>query len=204
MRLGASDHIANYLLPNTINSFHRKYPKVLPSIYTGTPHDVVAKLIQRELELGLFFTKIHTPEIQYRSIGTIEFVAVYRPDDKRKFPKNTADRRAFFEQLGFIGSRATDYRKHPAEEMLDAIGAEPKMQLEANNQETQKRLCLSGYGFAVLPRFMVEAEIKQKELAEIPGMRKMTAEILLAQRKGHTLSTPAVKFLEQLGKDFLI
>jgi DNA-binding transcriptional LysR family regulator len=200
MRIGSSDHIANYLLPSVITSFHRKYPKVVPSLFTGTPNDIVAKLSARELELGLFFTKVHAPEIEYRAIGTVEFAAVYRPEEGRRFPKSPSERKAFFEQLGFIGSRATDYRKHPAEEMLDALGAEPKMHLEANNQETQKKLCLAGYGFAVLPRFMVEAELKQKSLAEIPGMRKMTADIHLAQRKGLTLSTPAQKFLEAIEK----
>lgn len=199
LRLGASDHVANYLLLDPLQTFRKKHPLVFPSIFTGTPTETVMRILERDLEFGLFFTRIASPAIEYRPLASVEFVAVFKPSAENRPPSASGDRKAFLSRLGFIGSRAHDYRKHhPAEELLERLGAERKLQLETNNQETQKRLAKIGYGYAVLPRFMVEKEIQKKELAEVPGERKMFVDLLFAKRKNYALSVPAQKFLESL------
>jgi LysR family hydrogen peroxide-inducible transcriptional activator len=199
LRIGASDHVSNYLLPKVLVSFHRKYPEVIPSLYTGTPTEMVSRIQERDLEFGLFFTRIESPVLEYLEVGSVEFVAVFHPKFLAKLPGNAAQKRSYLGELGFVGSRSRDYRKHhPAADFLDTLGADRKILLETNNQETQKRLSLAGYGYAVLPRFMVEGEIRRKELCEIPSSKRMVVPMLMAKRKNHVFSLPAQKFMENL------
>ncbi len=198
LRIGASDHLANYILPETLFSFHRKYPDVMPNVYTGTPTEIVSRILERDLELGIFFTRIEVHGIEYQKLTSLEFVAVYHPTKENRFPSSPGERKNFLNHLGFIGSRSRDYRKqHPAQNLLESMGMERRLLLETNNQETQKRLCKMGYGYAVLPLFMVKEELKSKELVIIPGPRAMMVDVLLAKRSNHLFSRPAKLFMDK-------
>jgi len=76
LKLGVSDHLANYLFPPILSAFHEKHPKVTPDIYTGTPMDIVSMITRRELEFGVFLTRVSLPAIEYSTVGKIEFVKV--------------------------------------------------------------------------------------------------------------------------------
>lgn len=186
-RFGASDHIANYILPTVVMDLRDEHPLLVPSIFSGTPHDTIALLLRRELEFGLFFTKLPTQGVEFETIGKAEFAAVC---SAKVFSKS--------ETLNLIGSIRRDYVKHPAEALLKKVGKESEIIFESNSQEMQKRLCLEGAGYAVLARFMIADELKSKKLVEIPGYKAMSAEVLLATRKGHSLSLAARKLIDKL------
>lgn len=199
LKMGVSDHIANYLFPEIVYDFHQKNPRVSPDIFTGTPTEIVAMIGRREIELGVFFTRIASPQIEYETVGKTEFVTVYSPSAHQKVFKKATPTKDILKQIGFVGSRTADYLKqHPAQALLKSSGTDPSLIFETNNQELQKRLCKVGYGCAVLPRFMVEKELCKKELAALSTSEKMTADILVARRKGQTLSVPAQRFYEAL------
>src|ERR1700722_14716677 len=42
--IGASDHVANYLLVPILRHMRRQFPKVLPTISTGAPSDIVERI----------------------------------------------------------------------------------------------------------------------------------------------------------------
>lgn len=192
LKMGISDHLANYLFPPILSAFHGKHPKVVPDIYTGTPMDIVSMIARRELEFGVFFTRVSSPTIEYTTVGKIEFVTVCSASIRKEALKQS-------DKL-MIGSRTIDYLKnHPIQGILGNAEKESKpLVFETNNQELQKRLCLVGYGVAALPRFMVAEELRKKDLFELPHTKPMTADILVAKKKGQTLSVPAQKFYETL------
>jgi DNA-binding transcriptional LysR family regulator len=78
----------------------------------------------------------------------------------------------------------------------------PRIGLETNNQEAQKRFCLNGGGVAYLSRFMVEKEIETGRLFEIPVESPHEFNLWLAKRKGLELSLSARTFLDTLKKSF--
>ncbi len=199
LQLGASDHIANYLLVDRVRQMQTEHPQVLTSIFAGTPHDIINAILASEIEFGLFVTKVNTPSIQYDVITTVEMAVVCHPKHLDGTKGNHRARlKAIIAKTGFIGSIKAQYQRYPSQELVNVLGDVPNVVFECNSQEAQKRLCLEGMGVAFLARFMVEDEIKNGDLAEIELAEPMTFYLHLARQKGRPLSLSARTFIELL------
>jgi DNA-binding transcriptional LysR family regulator len=190
LRFGASDHVANYILLDVLRDFTRLHPRVVPSVVTGAPADVVQKILNREIEFGFSFVTLPIPQLHYSPLFTIKQIAVKRPgagaSAKRRGSAATA----------FIGSISRDYQRHPAQDLLDGFQPVPEIRFETNNQEMQKRLCLKGVGFTILPVFMVKNELARGQLVEVPCKGELGAALHVATRRNDPLSLNARKFLD--------
>lgn len=198
LRLGASDHISNYLLVEPLQQMRAEHSLVVPSVQAGTPNDIIAAIQSLEIEFGLFFTRVPAPGIDYEVLAPIEMSLVCHPKFQKHIRQSEkpARLRETLNSIGFIGSIGAHYQHHPSESLIKLMGDEPTYAFEASSQETQKRLALAGGGIAFLARFMVGAEIKHKELIEIPLPRPIRLDLLLATRKNQTLSLSARTFLK--------
>ncbi len=167
----------------------------------------MADFIRNELfweliEIGLFYTPLREKELIVEKVGFVEFWVVYAPkfDHKKKPIFLTMKDLA---KTGYIGSRSADYQKlSPCNQMLDSLGITPNLVFETNNQETQKRMAMHGYGFTVVPRHMVEAEVQRGLLRTVLTPKKIGWDVLLLTKKGRTLSKPAAVFREFIIKEF--
>lgn len=197
LRLGASDHVINYLLIDKLRELQSEHPGAVPSVVHGTPNDLVDLLLRSEIELALFFTKVSLPGIHYEELRELEMAAVCHPRllGKEKPGRNL---RETLERYGFIGSVGTHYAHHPSRDLMGLAGGKPVTAFESNSQEAQKRFCLAGGGVAYLARFMVESELTQGELAELPLKKPLRSKLLLATRKGRDLPPVARAFLRKL------
>lgn len=198
LRIGASDHITNYLLAPEVGPMQRRYPKLLTSIFAGTPVEVADLILKDKLEFGLSFTKVsHAQGLIFEPIRDMEMAVVYRPDlpGAAKI-KTKAD---LLKTYSYIASVRTNPKQNVSPELLEVLGEMPPIACEASSQESQKRMCLAGVGFAYLARFMVEEEIKQKTLAELPFKQPPTLTIYLTRKKASPLSYNARVFLKEAG-----
>lgn len=198
LRFGASDHVSNYLLTPRSEEFHQRYPALLMSVFSGTPNEIVDLVLKSELEFGLFFTKVNSPGIVYEVVKPVEMAIVYRPDVLPPGKLSPSDLPELMEKVGFISSIRKHYNQHPSQGLFELIGKDPKVTFESSSQETQKRLCLAGGGFAYLARFMVEEELKDKKLKEFPLRQKLTLNLLLAKKKGAPLTFNARTLLREI------
>src|SRR5688572_26359702 len=41
LRFGASDHVTNYLLVDEVRALQKEHAKVVPSIFSGAPHEII-------------------------------------------------------------------------------------------------------------------------------------------------------------------
>lgn len=196
LRIGASDHVTNYLLLHAISRLRDRYPNVRPSILTGAPNELVGALLSDEIECGLFFTQIEVPQIIYEPVLSVEMAAVCAPKLLNAREKSSSLLRDTIEKAGYISSVQSQYRSSPSEELLAALGKNPRVVFESNSQETQKRYCIDGGGVAFLAKFMVEEELKVGSLTEIPLKKPISLPLHLARRKGRSLSLNALTFLE--------
>ena len=196
LRLGASDHIVNYLLAPRAGEVHRKYPALLPSVFAGTPPEVADKVLKNELEFGLSFSKLNIPGLVYEPARSLEMAIVYKPGllppGKGRAPAE------LLEGAGYISSIRRNPRQHPSPELFAVIGKDPKVVFESNSQESQKRLCLAGVGFAYLARFMVEEELASKALVEFPLKETPTLTVFIGRKKSAPLSFNARTFLREM------
>jgi DNA-binding transcriptional LysR family regulator len=198
LRFGASDHVVNYWLTKKMRRLQKEHPKVVPSVFSGAPHEIIQLIFNNELEFGLFFTKVNVPGIQYESLADISMAVVCHPRLVAKKLSGPALTRSVLKQSGFIGSIRSHYQTHPAQGFIDLAGDEPFMAFESNSQEAQKRYCLAEGGVAFLARFMVEEDLKKGALVELPTAKPLSLELSVAKRKGLPLSMAAQIFLGEL------
>jgi DNA-binding transcriptional LysR family regulator len=199
LRLGASDHIVNYLLAPRAGALHRKYPSLLPSVFAGTPPEVADKILKNELEFGLSFKKMNIPGLVYEATRSLEMAIVYKPG---LLPAGKGKSSAeLLENAGYISSIRRGPKQHPSPELFAVIGKDPKVVFESNSQETQKRLCVAGAGFAYLARFMVEEELKAGSLLEFPLEETPTLTVFVARKKSAPLSFNGRAFLKEMQLD---
>jgi DNA-binding transcriptional LysR family regulator len=184
--IGASDNICNYLLPKLISDFRNLHPETRFEIFCGTSEEIKKEIQESKVDLGLFHSKVEGSKFDSQALGEALFRAVCRRNQKSI--QN-------YLVMGLIAPRVKDYSKPvPIVTMLQKAGLRPSIAAEANNQETQKRLALQGEGFAVLPAYMIQAEIRTNLLREIPLEAELRHAVYLVKRSRRTLSQAANMF----------
>jgi DNA-binding transcriptional LysR family regulator len=202
VKLGASDHIANYILAEKLIELKEKHPEVTCSVFSGTPNEIVKLILDNEIEYGLFFSKIKNPGIVYRPIGSVKMALVCQNYLLKEFKlKPTLSQlKLILQKVGMISSIGSQYLKHPSKAIFDLIGANPKITFESNSQEAQKRLCLEGGGIAFLAHFMVSEELKNKTLVEIELDAPLVFDLYLASKSGNFISPSAELLIKNIEK----
>jgi len=196
--LGASDNLCQYVLPPLLGKFVKAYPRVKLSLFSGVSETIRAKLLDCSVEVGLFYTPVRERELLARKIADVEFLVVASP--------SLVGRKLSVEALrdkSYIGSLRKDYvRPYPALQLLRRLRLEPKEFVEVNLQEAQKQLALVGVGYTVVPRHVVEAELKLKTLVALPVTAPLRAPLFLVVRKNRTLSQAALRWIQSIEEHF--
>lgn len=194
LRLATADHVINYLLADPFRLFRHEFPLVVPSIYIGTPDEVVQSLLNTEAEFGLLFAKIPLPQIEYEPLREEPMALVVQSavwNENKTLGK-------VLDKVGYISSIGAYTQVRPTRVLKELFGRMPPIGCETNGQEAQKRLCLAGCGVAYLSRFMVEKEIASGALKEIGVESPHVFKLWLAKKKGHVFSPQARLFVERL------
>jgi len=200
LSIGASDNLCNYVLPELLAPYIERHPKVRMKIFSGTSDSIKSELLSSNSELGIVYTPVRESCFQVEPLGFAEFVIVHAGNTKNKrSSKNTKMTTEDLRTVPYVGSRVADYSKpYPALEMLCSIGLKPTVIVETNNQETQKRLVIKGYGYTVVPKFMIESELREGTLMAVSISRKIGSKVYLVKKKNRTLTKPALLFENHL------
>ncbi len=200
LRFATTDHVTNYLLVGPLQDFRNDYPAVIPSVFTGTPDEIISNLLSTECEFGLLFSKVPIPQVEYDAIREEPMSLVVKTQiwDELKSSSTQTTLNRILKKVGYISSIGAHAQQRPSRVLHELFGQMPPIGFEANGQEAQKRVCLGGGGVAYLARFMVEWEIKSGLLHEINVQHPHSFKLWLATKKGRFLSLPARMFLEKL------
>lgn len=199
LRFGASDHIIQYILIDRIQEMLKEFSKITPSVITGGPNEICASILNNESEFGLFFTKLNIPQLVYEPLVTLDMAIVHKPEIRPKAGKpGMAALRNFIEEHGYISSVGSQYMHHPSAGFVGQLGGFPRLLMECNGQEAQKKVCKQIGGIAYLARFIVEQDLREGTLVEYALPKPFQLTIHLAQRRGRMLSLNARTFIERL------
>ncbi len=205
LSFSASDHIVNYLLPNEVHPFRIKYPKIIPCIRTGSPEDIVNQLLTTESEFGLLFAKVNNPQIEYKKIREQKMSLVCHPKLWQECLMSTTEKtiKKIIKKKGYISSIGAISDRRLTRVIEEVFGEIPNFGLEVDSQESQKKFCLAGEGIAYLTRFMVEAEIEQGKLFEIPSDSLHDFNLWLARPRGKHLSLNSRTFIKHIARELV-
>lgn len=191
LSFGLTDSATSYVLPGLLKHFLRRHPKVRPSIFAGSSNLICHEIGEGRVEFGVFFTDPDSGEFQASELVDIPWQLVIARDVARKAAVRGS----------LIISREIDYPKRrpfPALEMLRRAKVRMEPMVTANNLEAQKRMVLEGLGVALLPAFMIKAEMARGTLVAVSPRHRFSHSLKLVTLRRKVLSRNATVFLEEL------
>ena len=80
LHLGTSTTIASYWLPQLLEGFKRRYPRVIPRVSVGNSQLIETRVMDRNLDVGLIEIITEQPTLDRRSAGRDELQLIVPPD----------------------------------------------------------------------------------------------------------------------------
>lgn len=166
LAIGAAHSIATYVLPNLIEAYRTRYPKVSLSIEAGWSVDLTRRVVTHDLDLSLIVTISPKFEgfskLKFVPLATTDLVFVVSPEN----PLNRRKRMTWDDLKDvpwILNQNGCVYRKY-VEDRLKERGQAMKVEVEVIGLELQKKLTQLGLGVALLPKNFVTTELRQGSL----------------------------------------
>jgi DNA-binding transcriptional LysR family regulator len=201
LSIGAAHSVATYVLPNLIESYRARYPKVNLSIEAGWSAEIARRVVTYDLDLGLLVLlspKLEAcPQLTFVPLARTDLVFVVSPNDPL-----TRKKRITWDELKeapwILNQQGCIYRGY-IETRLKERGQAIKVEVEVIGLELQKRLTQLGLGVSLLPKSFVTAEIQQGTLRtlHVTGT-KLQAYSCLVFRNDKYIHGPMRAFIELL------
>ncbi len=199
LSLGTTKAYARYFMPLMISSFHENYPNIKIELSEGSSLDMIYSLLDLKIEVAVIARVIDHPEVNFYPFSKEEMAVIVAPDHHLAFKKAI-----HFKELAkepFIMKEKGSGTRKLVEQLFSEDKCNPNILMETSNTEFIKQLVQRGDGVSFLVREAVAAEIKDKNLTEVPLKgRKIFLEVSIAYLKDQILSPPAKAFVDTLGK----
>lgn len=198
--IGASTIPGTYILPELIGSFKALYPSIHITLRITGSSEVVERLMDGKLEIGLIGAKWDDRRIELEEVFSDELVLTVFPEHpwaKRKSirPEEMADEPFILRERG-SGTRIV------MNQALEANGFSPSrlyVVAEMGSTEAIRQGIKARIGVSILSSKAVAEDIERGALAAVPvkGLRLFRS-FYLAQRKNRQLSPLCTAFIEHL------
>lgn len=164
IRIGCTVSVANYVIPDLLTAFKRKYPDLHFKLVTGTTDEVVNKVLNKEIDIG--FVR-HTNHPNLQSVKLYEDPIRLHVYEGHPF---IGDENVSIEQIGhhpfvFFECGALDWiRIH---RVFEGLHEPPTVEILTDNLETAKKLVLQKTGICFLPSLCAFEEVNDGKLFPI-------------------------------------
>lgn len=196
LKIGAIASVVNDLLPPAIVSFHQSYPQVELSLLGLSNGDIIHKLIQNELDLGIIFY----PSLQEELMVTYlyaERLAVAVPESHPLANEEEVMLESLH-QAPLIALQKTDYLREYMDRIYKENNINPRVVMELNNMDSIISMVEQGAGVTVLPLPYLQA-LKHAAIRVIPiADPSLTIKIGIAYRRNKYLCAASKVFMEQI------
>lgn len=194
LKFAAAEPICSVLVPRALKDLCAKHPKIYPQVTSGPATFLADKIRGGALSFGLFF---HIPDLK-EGLAIAEriplpFALVVRKVDRR----NTKVLESF------IGSREIDdttTRSFPTLDVWRRLHPKAGIRISTNNVSAHKELVMEGQGIAVLPKFLIERELKNNTVVDLLPKSALSFDLNLVARETAILSLNATQFMRSLRK----
>jgi DNA-binding transcriptional LysR family regulator len=186
LSLGAAQSIGIHLLPRLLEAYRARYPGVTLTVEAGVAHEIMRRVIARDVDLGLVVLTAPGPdppaELACVPLGASEIIFVAPasgPLVKR--------RRLIIDELGdlpwILSPAGCQYRGF-LERRFAERGLTMNVAVEVTGLEVHKRLVQLGLGVTLLPKPLVAPELKAGTLKpfRVEGTKLRSRSCLLYRR----------------------
>ncbi len=170
LRIGASSSLCRFLLMPKLKDFIKHSPNVNPKISLGTSTEIMSKVENGLLDVGLISRLPSVHRLEYAEIKKLTDTFVASPEyvKKQEAMGINSDSKEIFEKSVLFLPQEGSYTRHHVDAILDFNQVLPSYITETDNPDSLCQFALSGAGIAAVPREFVEKDIKKGLLKELP------------------------------------
>lgn len=165
LKVGASSTIGNYLLPEIIGRFSRKYPGVTINLEIRNTEQIENRLLDYSLDLGFIEGIAHHFDIHAERWLQDQLVVIAAPDYWAEQKNNLTVRE--LSDVKWIMREKGSGTRDVFERALQAHVREIKEFLTFGHTEAVKHAVMAGLGVGCLSRFAVAQELEREDLIEV-------------------------------------
>jgi DNA-binding transcriptional LysR family regulator len=159
--IGATPGISVYLMPDWLQSFRARYPKLTVSLQTNITSQIVANVRGHRIELGFVegeLDDVTASQIRVLVLEEVEqYVVVGR---KHPWWERTSVEVHELNGQPFIMRQQNSQTRRWLEQTLSQFGVHPRVVAEFDNLELIKRSVISSACLTVLPNYVLQQEIE--------------------------------------------
>jgi DNA-binding transcriptional LysR family regulator len=201
--VGGSNIPGEYILPEKLGAFIKKYPEVKPVLRIGDSAGIVESLIAGEVELGFVGFKGDDGRLSFQKIWRDEMVlAVSR---EHRWARVKAIDLKDLRNEGFISREGGSGTLRSFRSLLSRRGQEPEKLLNVimvlGSTEAVKEGLIAGFGVSILSRTSIRREIRDGLLKEVPirglKLERDFYQVFHRRRVLSPVSQTFVQFLKQ-------
>lgn len=164
LRLGSALTISTYVLPRILHQFRERFPGVAVSIRTGRSEQVLAMLLNDEVQAGLVRTLNH-PEVETVPLYEDKIILVANPNHRFALSRRASTDEVAAEPI-ILYDRGSSYYGL-THSFFRQAGVVPNVAMELDSLEATKRMVEEGLGVALLPLVTIEREMATGALVEV-------------------------------------
>ena len=169
LNIGTSTTIAGYWLPQLVEGFKRRYPRVVPRVVVGNSKLTEDRVAARELDIGLIEIATDQSSIERRTAARDELVVICCPTHALASLKRI--KASDLIGQAFIDRDSGNAIHEIAEGFFKAAGiqeSEIPVCAELGSLASVKHLASEGLGFAIASRMAIQREVADGRLVAIP------------------------------------
>jgi len=166
IKVGATMTIGNYLFIDMFTEFKQKYPKAKVDLSVGNTRDIVQKVLNYEVDIGLIEGEVNEPDIDVIPWRTDEMVLVCSPQHHLAKQKKALSRDQVV-GLDWIVREQGSGTRQTFERGMYGILQDLKYVLELEEIEAMKRAVTLNLGVSCLSRISVEHEVARGDLVRL-------------------------------------
>ena len=164
LRLGSAFTISTYVLPKILHAFQRRFPGVRVSIRTGHSEQVLAMLLNDEVQVGLVRSLSH-PDIESIHLYDDEIILVVNADHPFAASRQASSDDVAAQPL-ILFNRGSSYFGL-INGFFQQVGLVPNVTMELDSIEAIKRMVEQGLGIALVPGVTIERELAFGTLVQV-------------------------------------
>ncbi|AIQ75002.1 MULTISPECIES: LysR family transcriptional regulator [Paenibacillus] len=164
--IGTIDSLAAFYLPPYLQQLRTKFPKLDIHLQTMQEANLLAKIKDGEVDLGLMLDRTTADSILERTIVRDEPLVLIAPIHHPLAQMDTVTLNDLNNCELIVSEESCIYRSL-FENLLKEHGIIFRIGFELSNLEAIKRCVMNGLGIALLPKIVAEEEIERGSLAEL-------------------------------------
>lgn len=202
--VGGSNVPGEYLLPQRLGAFIKKYPAIRPILRIGDSAGIIDDLLDGKVELGFVGFKGNDTRLTFEKIWDDEMILAVPKDHpwSRRKSVQLADLRS----EKFISRERGSGTLDSLRQLLTKSGQSSEqllnISMELGSTEAIKSAVLAGFGISILSRISIRHELAEGSLVEVPirglTMQRDFYQVYHARRPLHPIAQAFREFLKQV------